>query len=226
MRREIIVISLGGSLIDTGRVEIGLLREFKDVITKHLKKKRFGIIVGGGETARRYQRTARKFQASKEDEDWLGVYATRINASLVRSIFGDRAEDKIVENPTERIKFKKDILVGSGWKPGFSTDHDAVLLAENLGVDTVINLTDVDYIYKRDPKKYKDARKLEEITWDEYKKIVGGEWKPGLKVPFDPVASQEAKESGLKVVVMSGKKLDNLDRFLKGKRFKGTVISG
>ena len=53
--------------------------------------------------------------------------------------------------------------------------------------------------------------------------IVGGKWKPGLNVPFDPIACREAERLGLKVVII-GKGIKNLKNFFNGKKFRGTII--
>ena len=56
------------------------------------------------------------------------------------------------------------------------------------------------------------------------KKITGGEWKPGANSPFDPMACKLAEESGISVVVMNGKNLDNLEKCFRGEKFTGTII--
>jgi len=90
--------------------------------------------------------------------------------------------------------------------------------------DTLVNLSNIEYVYDKDPNKFKDARKLEKVSWKEFRKIVGNEWKAGMNLPFDPVASKEAEKVGLKVVIMKGTELDNFNNFLEDKVFKGTVI--
>ena len=55
-------------------------------------------------------------------------------------------------------------------------------------------------------------------------KIVGDEWKPGMNIPFDPVASRDAAKAGIKVVII-GKDIENLKRCIDGKEFEGTTIS-
>ena len=62
------------------------------------------------------------------------------------------------------------------------------------------------------------------MTWSEFKGIVGGEWKAGMNLPFDPVAAELAEKLGMKVVIINGKDVDNLKAFLAGEKFKGTVI--
>jgi uridylate kinase len=98
------------------------------------------------------------------------------------------------------------------------------MLAKNFGVKTLINLTDTDYVYDKDPGKYKDAKPLKHMNWKAYRKISGNNWDPGLNLPFDPVAAREAEKINLKVIVMNGKNIKNLSNFLSGKNFKGTVI--
>ena len=117
----------------------------------------------------------------------------------------------------------KKVLIASGWIPGWSTDYDAVLLAKNFGVNEVINMSNVDYVYDKDPRKFKDAKKIERIRWTNYLKMTGTKWKAGMNVPFDPIAAKEARKSGISVSLI-GKDLNNLKSLLDGKKFRGTLI--
>ncbi|MBA3064191.1 UMP kinase, partial [Candidatus Woesearchaeota archaeon] len=112
-----------------------------------------------------------------------------------------------------------------GWKPGWSTDYDAIRLAHNFNVKKVINLSDVPYIYNKEPKNNHDARPIKDISWKNFRKMVGDKWDPGLNVPFDPIASKEAEKLGLKVIILKGTDLDNFKNFLDKKEFNGTIIS-
>lgn len=221
-----IVLSLGGSLICPANFDFKFLKKFKQVIEKYIKKDyKFAIICGGGKLARAFQEIASKSsKLNNEKLDWLGIHATKINAHLVKSIFANNAEDFIVSNPTQKIKFKKNVVIGAGWKPGWSTDYVAGLLAKNLGIKEIINMSNVDYIYDKDPKKHKNAKKIQKISWENYLKLISQKWKAGMNVPFDPVAAKEAKKSRIKVSII-GKDLKNLDNLLDGKKFKGTIIN-
>ena len=105
------------------------------------------------------------------------------------------------------MPFKK-VLVAAGWLPGCSTDYDAVLWAKKLGAKYVVNLTNTDYVYTKDPKKFKDAVPLKKLSWSEYKKLISVKWSAGLSTPFDPVASRAAEKSRLKVLLINGKRLN------------------
>lgn len=221
--REILVVSVGGSLIVPESIDTDFLFEFKKIILNQNKK--FIIICGGGKTARKYQEAVKGItNLTGDDLDWLGIQGTRLNAYLMRTIFKEVACSRIVKNPTEKISFNEKILIASGWKPGFSTDYDAVLLAKNFGVKKLINLTNVDYVYDRDPQKFKDAKSIKEISWEKFRKLLPKKWDPGLNTPFDPIAAREAEKMGLEVVVMNGKKLRNFEDYLEGKDFIGTKI--
>lgn len=219
-----IVLSLGGSLIFPEDLDKKFLADFKKVIEKYLKKNyRFVIICGGGKLARTFQEVASKGRRLGNGElDWLGIYATKINAHLVKSLFGNNAENFIASDPTKKAHFRK-VLVASGWKPGWSTDYDAVLFAKNFGSKEVINMSNVEYVYDRDPKKYPVAKKIEKMRWKDFRKLSGNKWKAGMNIPFDPIAAKEAQKSGIKVFII-GKDLNNLKNLLDGKKFKGTVI--
>lgn len=223
---EMIVISMGGSLICPEKIDVDFLKSFRKMIVEELDKgKRFILITGGGRTARNYQSAAGEVtDLHNDDIDWLGIEATRLNAHLVRTIFHDYAHRKIIEDPSKKITFNEKILVAAGWKPGFSTDYDAVLLAKQFKVKKVINLTNTDYVYDKDPKQHSDAKPFKEISWKSFRKLVGNKWNPGLSAPFDPVASMEAKKLKLCVAIINGKNLENLKNAIEGKEFVGTTI--
>lgn len=224
-----IIISLGGSVLAPNQIDVDFLKRFRQLILKFVHDgSRFVIICGGGKTAREYQNAARHVvNAVAEDLDWLGIHATRLNGHLIRTIFRETAHAKLVKNPNEKIKLKESerVVVAAGWKPGRSTDYIAVLLAKNLGARTIINITNTDYVYDKDPTKFPDAKPLHSVKWKDFRKLIGvSKWSPGLNTPFDPVAAKAAEKMKLRVAVM-GKDLDNLKEFLVGGGFKGTVIS-
>ncbi len=219
-----IIMSLGGSVIVPDKIDVKFLKAFKKIIMKFIKKGfRFVIYCGGGKTARDFQKAASKYKFNNEELDWLGIYATRINAHYMKTLFGSIAENIIVQNPTKKIDFNEKIILAAGWKPGWSTDYDAVLLAKNLKVKTVINMSNIDYVYDRDPKKFKDAKKIKKISWKEYRKIAGSKWKAGLNMPFDPIAAKKAEKLNLKVIII-GENLKNFMALLNNKKFEGTTI--
>lgn len=226
MKKEVIVISVGGSLIVPDGIDIKFIKNFKKIIIKHLKKgKRFIIICGGGKTARNYQLAANSLvKLNKHDADWLGIHATRLNAHLLKSIFDKLAHPKIIKNPMEKINFKRKILIASGWKPGFSTDYDAVLIAKNLKIRKIANLTNIDYVYDKNPSKFKNAKPIKEILWSEFRKLLPEKWAPGLNTPFDPIAAKETEKLKFEVAIINGKTLKEFENWLENKKFIGTKI--
>lgn len=221
---EMFIISLGGSLIVPSGIDWKFLREFRQLILKH-SNKRFIIITGGGKTARNYINAAVEITSiNDEDKDWLGIHATRINAHLLRTIFKNKAYPRIIKNPTEKFLSNENIIIAAGYRPGCSTDYDAVLLAKNLNIKKIINLTNVTYVYKKDPRKYKKQKPIKQLSWKEFQKIVGTKWSPGLNTPFDPIATKLAAKLNLKLYMLNGKKIKNLNNFLEGKKFIGSVI--
>ena len=221
-----IVMSLGGSVIVPDKIDVSFLKKFKKTIGKYTSKGyKFVIICGGGKIARDYQKAASQISRQSNDYlDWLGIHATKMNAWLMKAVFGKDAEKLIVDDPRKKVSFTRNILIAGGWKPGWSTDYDAILLAKNLGVKTIINMSNIDYLYDKDPKKYNNAKKIKNISWKRYRKISGSKWKAGLNAPFDPVAAKEAEKSGLRVFII-GKDLKNFEKLLDGKSFKGTIIN-
>lgn len=223
-----LIISLGGSIIipEPNKIDIKFLKKFRELILNYVKEgHRVVIITGGGKINKFYNESAQKIAKIKPvDLDWIGISFTKVNAELVRSIFGDAAHSQVVVNPTEKIKSNKKIIIGGGWKPGCSSDMDAVLIAKNLSAKTIVNLTNVDYVYTADPRIDKSAKLIKQMTWSEYKKLIGGKWIPRMNTPFDPIASKLAANLKLEVAIMKGTDLINFKNYLAGKEFKGTVI--
>jgi uridylate kinase len=227
-KREYVVVSVGGSLIVPDEIDTVFLKNFHTLIQKEIGNGlSFFIITGGGKTARHYQEAARAVHGDlpRNDVDWLGIHSTRLNAHLLRTLFSDQAQARIVKDPTRQVKGHMPIIIGAGWKPGWSTDYCAVLAAKHLGAKKLVNLSNIDYVYTADPKKDPTAQKIEKIEWSNFRNIIPDHWDPGLSSPFDPVAAKEAEALGLEVAIMNGKNLTEFENYLSGKPFSGTVIS-
>lgn len=223
---RLIVLSVGGSLVVPKEgIDVAYLKGLRSFVIRQVKKGyRFIIVVGGGRTARQYQEAANSLVSlADEDVDWLGIHATRLNGHLLRSLFRDIALHYVVKDPTRKIAWNKKVLIAAGWKPGWSTDYVAVKLAKQYGSKFVINLSNINAVYDRDPNIDPDAKKFDVMTWKQFRGIVGHEWHPGANHPFDPVASRLASQAKMKVIV-TGKDFKNLDQILAGKKFEGTVI--
>jgi uridylate kinase len=228
------VISFGGSIVAPDKVDIDFLKNFKNLVEYFLEadiNRRFIFVVGGGGPARHYQNAYREIcENIKNDEaymqaaDWIGIMATRLNAQLVKAIMGEWCCQDVIINPTIVDPFIGRVLVAAGWKPGFSTDYDAVLLAERFKADALINLSNIEKVYTADPKTDPNAKPIDKISWADFRKMVGDEWTPGKNVPFDPVASRHAEKIKLKVICAAGKNLDKLKKILSGEDFFGTTI--
>lgn len=220
--KQTIIISLGGSLIIPKEIDTDFLIKFRRYILKNLKKYRIIIVTGGGSICRHYVNSAKKIIAlNNEEADLLGIEITKLNAYFVALILKNKV-DKIVNNPTEKSEFYN-VLVASGWKPGCSTDYDAVLLARTYKAKEIINLSNIDYIYDKDPK-LKGAKPYKRLSWNQLEKIQGKKWKAGMHKPFDPRAVSLAKRLKLRLIAINGKSIENLNNVLKKKKFIGTIV--
>jgi uridylate kinase len=221
-----IIISLGGSLIVPENIDTVFLKEFTKTISEYADKGfHFLIITGGGRVARNYTLAAKDINnPSNDDLDFIGIATTRLNAELIRVSFGDYAHSQIILDPEIIPESNKPVIVGGGWKPGNSSDLAAVVAAKTLGAKQVINLSNIDYVYDKDPRYNPDAIKIENISWDSFRALLPKDWDPGLNSPFDPMAAQEAQKLGLEVAILNGRNIDNLKKYLNSESFIGTVI--
>ena len=213
-------------------IDVAFLRSFRSFLLPLLKTTRFILVAGGGKVCRHYQKSARAVvKLNKEDLDWLGIHATRLNAHLVRTIFREQAHPWIMDYdiPQEKAndlkKKKVNLFVASGWGPGWSTDYIAVKLAQKFGTKDVIVAGDTSHVYDKDPNKFKNAKPIDKISWKDYKKLVPSKWIPGLSTPVDPVATKLAEKLHFTAKILNGKDLLNFKKAIQGKEFIGTIIS-
>ncbi len=238
------VLSVGGSIIAPNEPDTNFLSQFGKMITDYLTSNpetRLIFVAGGGAPARIYQNAYKEVAAAFDDNqkkvcayetdddlnaacDWIGITATRLNAQILKTVFGPLCQQEVVIDPTKVNDFTGRVLVAAGWKPGFSTDNDAVLLAEKFHADTVLNLSNIAKVYTDDPRKNPDAKPIDNISWADFRKMVGDEWVPGKNCPFDPIASKKAEELGLTVICAAGKDIENIRAILDAKEYVGTTI--
>lgn len=223
-----IVISLGGSLvIPAAGIDTEFLKDFRHLLMPFIKEgQRFILVVGGGVTARIYMQAAKAVAPlEEEDMDWLGIHATRINGHLLRTIFRDVAYPVVVKDPSRSTpRWTQSLLIAAGWRPGSSTDYIAIRMARRHHARLVINLTNIERVYDKDPNKHADAVPFDRVCWRDFRKIVGTEWVPGSNAPFDPIASTWAARWKMKVIVARGSDLKNVKNILQEKAFIGTTI--
>lgn len=227
------VLSVGGSIVVPDNPDTTFLSQFINMVKEWLledNERKLILVIGGGSPARVYQNAYSDVMQKTDstpiqnDADWIGIMATRLNAQLVKASFGSLCENDVVYNPTENINFSGRILIAAGWKPGFSTDNDAVLLAEKFNAKTVVNLSNIEKVYTDDPRKNPDAKPIDSISWKDFREMIGDDWTPGKNCPFDPIASKKADECNMTVICAAGKNIDNIKNILNEKSFTGTKI--
>jgi uridylate kinase len=228
--KKTIVLDLGGSIVVPDKPDQDFLKKFKSFLTQELRKGkyRFIIVIGGGKTCRYYIEAASNItQVPDEDLDWLGIHSTRLNAHLLRTIFRKEAHPKIIFNPVyDKVQWKEDILIAGGWKPGWSTDYVAMRLAKRFKAEKVLVITNIDYVYTKDIKKYPDSKPIPKLSWQEYNRLIGKtKWHPGMHTPIDPIASHFGEKHKIYTTLFNGKDFTNFKNCLEDKSFKGTIIS-
>jgi uridylate kinase len=231
--KQKIVLSVGGSLlVPDGGVSIEFLKQLNNFIRlelAHDPNRQFFLVVGGGTIARKYRDAGRDVvghELTADDLDWLGIHATKLNAHLVRTVFRDIAHPFVLKHYEIIRKVEESVIVAAGWKPGWSTDFCATMICEDYNVKTILNLTNIPQVYTADPRKDPTATPIKDITWTDFRKLVGDTWDPGMNMPFDPIASKKAQELGLKVVIIKGENFENIKNALEGREFFGTTIEG
>jgi len=142
---------------------------------------------------------------------------------------GDIAEQpKVYETP--KLGFDKrqegKVWIGGGHEPGASTDFRTVQFAEAMDADIIINATDIDGVYTKNPKVHEDAEKLSEISFAELEKIIveNTNQAPGEYGLFDLEAVKLSMILGKPVVIIDGRDPEEITRAVYGTH-SGSIIS-
>jgi uridylate kinase len=227
MRKKVIVISLGGSLIIPDDINVKFLKEFKRVILKNTNKYKFVVVCGGGNIARKYISALRGVGMNEKLQSFSGISATRMNARFMGYFFNHDQDMGIPHKMKELKKYaKKYNIVFCGaleYKPNQTSDSTSAEVAKAFHT-IFINLTDVSGLYDKNPKEHKNAKFISKVSWKDFDKMADKiKFKPGQHFVLDQKASKMIKENKI-VTFILGPNMNQLDNLLKNKKFKGTII--
>ncbi len=224
-----VVIKIGGSVLQSTPFNINpsFLR-LLDIFRSH--NDQVFIINGGGPLCRVLQNVLRGVGITDSDRlDLMGIKVNNMYAEFVRMLLPeDNTYPNIIVTKDDIDAAKRDLnkfkyFVGGAESPGHSSDYDAAIFAHAFGSDKVLRITNVDYLYDKDPNTYSDAQVIKNISWDSYLQMFDSVFVPGGSYPFDPVASRFAKDHKIRVFLTS---IENIIRKNKisFEEFDGTVI--
>ncbi len=223
----IIVLSLGGSLMNTEQgINQNYLEEIKKIIEKSPNK--FGIVTGGGYAARQYVREVKSRQGNEFEADEAAIEATQENAKVLIKTLGKSAYPKVPKDFKEAKKAseKYKVIVMGGLLPGMTTDSDAVLLTECLEANKLINISNVDGVYNKDPRKDPTAKKYHFLTHEELINLAfeADKRTAGTHFVFDLLACKLAARSKIELHFVNGKDLGSVRNAVEGKEHNGTIV--
>ena len=230
-----VAISLGGSLLtgkssdDYVKLDPARFSKYADVITRlHQDGHQLMVVCGGGKPARYFIDIAKTYNTSTEVLDYLGIRSSHINALLFMAALGDIAEQPTVyETPGEAFDNRTPgkVWIGGGHRPGTSTDYRTVQFAEAMGADLIINATDIDGVYDKNPSVHSDAKKLPELTFEELEAIIteNTSQAPGEYGLFDLAAVKLSKEIRVPVAIIDGTDPEEITRAVNGCHSGSTI---
>lgn len=218
------VISLGGSVIVQDKINSDFLKKFKNIVMK--SKDKFVIVTGGGKTARVYINGLKAVNLPEKELSLIGIGITRLNAKFMSKFF--RTTETIPKSLKEvRNVISKNKVVFCGglrYEPDNTSDGTAAEIARDLKSE-LINITNVDGLYTNDPNKFKNAKFISEISFEDFKKITNKiKYSAGQHFVLDQHAAEIINDYKIKTVIL-GSNLNNFEKFLNGEKFKGTIIN-
>lgn len=221
-----LVIRVGGSVL-ASPPNPNLIRKYADLIMNLRSRGHdVAVVVGGGKMAREFIELARSLGLSEQEQDELAISVSRLFAQVLSMKVGGyqwREVPTTIKNAI-RVLSERGLVIMGGIRPGMTTDTVAALVASKARADLIIKATDQEGIFTKDPKKYPDAEKLDEISFDDLERILAEDrHKAGIHQIIDPEAVRILKEKRIKTIVVNGFNPENVLLALSGMRV-GTTI--
>ncbi|MDD5317217.1 MAG: UMP kinase [Candidatus ainarchaeum sp.] len=224
-----VVLSVGGSLINPGKVDVLFLQKLAKLVNALSKEFQFAVISGGGTPAREYASAVRALGGNEFVADEAAILMTRANAFIAASALGERAYPGVMEDfnrAAEAVAVaERRVVVMGGTIPGFTTDADAALLAEKIRARRLVNLSNIDAIYDRPPRRA-GAKKFSRMTHSQLVKLAN-EYdmrKAGTHFVFDNIACKIIARSKMETHFVNGKDLKQVEAAIRGGKHDGTTV--
>lgn len=232
--KDSIVIKIGGSLVYDS--ELSLNKPFLFKVLKWYEKakkdyKHIVIVVGGGNMSRHLTGQLQEVVPDDGMLHRIGMATTLVNSEIIRAFLHDD-EIFVPKGLGEALEMMvgedKGVTISGGFKEGWSTDMDAAVFADLLGVGEFYKLSNVDYIYTADPKTTPNAQPMKDLSWDKYMNHFGitigmPEHKPGMHTPVGAFASQFCAQKGISVRFSGGTTLEG-DHTLEEVMKSGSIV--
>lgn len=221
-----LVLRIGGSVV-ASPVNTELISKYAELL-KTLKEQghAVAVVVGGGTLAREFITIAKNLGLNEQAQDEIAISVSRVFAQLFLKkvgAMGCKAVPLTVDEAADCLN-KGKISVMGGLKPGMTTDTVAALIAERVNADLLVKATDQDGIYNKDPKKHRDAVKLDHLSFDDLSTVFSeSRHKAGIHQIIDPEAVKILKRKRVRLVVVNGFKPENILAAVKGEKI-GTVV--
>lgn len=223
-----VVVSIGGSVLLTGDGDREYLIALADLLRGVGRSVRLVVTTGGGRTAREYIRIGRGLGLTEVELDEIGIEVTRLHARLLAARVGPPAPPHppgTIAEAVHELARGSPVILG-GTEPGHTTDGVAALLAARLRAARLVNATDVNGVYDRDPRTDPKAVRLDRVTWSEFRSMVhalasGG---AGQNFLFDRLGADTLARAGIPLWIVHGRDLANLDAAIRGLPFDGSRV--
>ena len=221
-----IVVRVGGSVV-ASPPNSALISRYADLL-KDLKKQGHEVvaIVGGGSLARDFIKIAGELGLDEAKRDWAAIHVSRLFAQLFVMCLGRDGCGTVPVSLDETVACLKrgKIVVMGGLKPGMTTDAVAAMVGEKMKADLLVKASNVDGVFTKDPKKYSDAKKIDELDFDDLSRLFEeNKHKAGIHQILDPEAVKILEKRRMRMVVVNGFKPENVLLAVKGEKV-GTII--
>jgi uridylate kinase len=221
-----IVLRIGGSVI-ASPANPKLIDRYAKLL-KRLEELGHEVIavVGGGALAREFIMMGKEIGLSQQQQDWLAIHVSRLYALLfILKLGKDGVEISTSISNAARALREGGVVVMGGLEPGMTTDAVAARTALEIKAKLLVKATDQDGVYDKDPAKYKEAKRLDNVTFSGLAELFEQRsHEAGLHQILDPVAVEILRNRSIKTIIVNGFNPENVLHAIEGRNV-GTTIT-
>ena len=229
-----VLLKLSGEIL-AGEQGFGIDAKVIDQLVEEIRSVQelgvqLGIVIGGGNIIRGAQAGAQGMD--RASGDYMGMMATIINSLALQDALEQKdvytrvmsaiamqevAEPYIRRRAVRHLEKKRVVIFAAGTgNPYFTTDTTAALRANEIHADLIMKATKVDGIYDKDPLKFNDAIKFDQLSYIE---VLNKE----IKV-MDSTAITLCMDNNMDIIVFNMFETGNIQKVVNGEKI-GTLVT-
>ena len=217
MNKKDIVLKMGGSVLyqENQDINFGIMGKLKSWYVENKEQyEKIVFVTGGGAMSRHLQQRMQGNISNQLALHNIAMSVTQTSAELLAGYLGDSniLIPKTLGDAYEYlVKDGPGTIVSGGLKAGWSTDMDSVVFADILEEKRVYKISNIDYIYDKDPGVNPNAKPFKDMGWEDYFELFSitenDSHEANDNIPVDKGCANFCRNKGISFFICGGKNI-------------------